>query len=99
MRMDENPSATTNVALNVGCSIGSATLLLGVTFVVLKLAEVLTWRWGWVLLPFYPVGLSTIAISGLAMVKGALEVVRNDIPCLEFVDGKVNDLTPKKAYA
>ena len=42
--------------------------VLGITFIVLKLCEVITWSWWWVLAPFW----IPVAIWGLLIVLGLL---------------------------
>lgn len=49
--------------------------LLGITFIVLKLCNVITWSWWWVLAPFWiPVGivLASLIIVGLIVGIAAL---------------------------
>jgi hypothetical protein len=40
------------VVVNNGCG-GSASAMLGILFVILKVLEIITWSWWLVLLPFY----------------------------------------------
>lgn len=51
--------------------------LLGVAFVVLKLTNVITWPWLWVLAPFWiPLGLLLIFLLIVVMVWGASMLIR-----------------------
>jgi len=45
---------------------GSASTLLGITFIVLKLTNVINWSWWWVLSPFWiPLSIAILILIGI----------------------------------
>lgn len=50
--------------------------LLGITFIVLKLCNVIAWSWWWVLAPFWiPVGLALTFLIIMTLLVGLLAIV------------------------
>lgn len=54
----------------------SLSTLLGVTFIVLKLCNVIDWSWIWVLAPFWiPVSIAIAFFVLIAMITGFIAIV------------------------
>lgn len=50
--------------------------LFGITFIVLKLCNVITWSWWWVLAPLWiPVGLCLATLIIIAMILGLIIII------------------------
>lgn len=58
-----------------GSSDFSALTLLGVAFVVLKLCEIITWNWIWVLAPFWIVPCCLIVFCAVALLFLSFAIV------------------------
>ncbi len=92
-------SKTTSAAYRLGCSMGCATFLLGVIFMVLKLAGIIDWHWAWISLPFTPVAFGIIGVSILFIVKGTVGLFQSHPEQLVYVHDEPKGLSKEKAYA